>query len=540
MVSVSSIGLKAFGLYDDVSLDLPETGVVLVTGPNGAGKTSFMQGVAHGLWGKSVIGDEMWKPGEKSEVKVNTSDLEVVRSRSKGGTKSLKWGGIKHATTSKAQKDLESEIGPMDLWRWSAVFVNDAPDLFTRATDRARKHLLETAIPNLDKFDPALKAVRADVRATTDAVRLAEVDLFRLRGVIEASRSALEASKPRNPTDEHLRELEDAETLLHAELATIDSMASEVSEREASIKVERTSDDAAAEDLRRRINLLSAGKCPTCGFATSSLDLVHMREKVEDADRSRSRRVEAAEVARREVAPMLARVNERRSVKYAEVRAIQQDRMCAQRDRQTFERWEQSTAGARERIAQAEQDATQREQDLEKHQETLVYQGACEKVLGLKGARARVTGQALAAIDAAANRRLAQLAGDGWGIRLRAYSEQKSGKVEEKISLQVRAPDHPGVYRGYWSTSSGQRRRFDIATMLAISDVVRGLSGGGLPTLFFDEAFGGFDEDGKRRAVKLIDDLAQETCVVVVEHDADLINRLRPTKHVQVAGGSIQ
>ena len=151
----------------------------------------------------------------------------------------------------------------------------------------------------------------------------------------------------------------------------------------------------------------------------------------------------------------------------------------------------------------------------------------------------RVIGQALEAIDAAANRWLSDLAGDGWAVELRAYSEQKSGKVEEKISLRVQAPDHPGKWRGYWSTSSGQRRRFDLAVMLAIGDVVRGLHGGSWSTMFFDECLDALDERGKERAVAMMHDLARKTCVVVVSHDPDVITRLKPDRHVQVESGRI-
>lgn len=225
MVAVASVGLKLFGLYTDAVLELPERGLVLITGPNGAGKTTFMQGVSHGLWGKPVIGDEMWKDFDedassksKSVVEVCIADpnegaLDVMRQRTKRGTKSLKWGFNSHATTSKAQADLESVIGSMDLWRWSSVFVNDAPDLFTRATDKARKLLLEQAIPDLDQFEPALKRARAKVKAIDSQLMMKNAEMARLTAAASAATAAMNSSEPPRPTDANVAEAQRESTL---------------------------------------------------------------------------------------------------------------------------------------------------------------------------------------------------------------------------------------------------------------------------------------------------------------------------------------
>jgi DNA repair exonuclease SbcCD ATPase subunit len=42
---ISSLSLHNFMSHDDSRIDLPKTGLVLVTGPNGAGKSALMEAV---------------------------------------------------------------------------------------------------------------------------------------------------------------------------------------------------------------------------------------------------------------------------------------------------------------------------------------------------------------------------------------------------------------------------------------------------------------------------------------------------------------
>lgn len=212
-----------------------------------------------------------------------------------------------------------------------------------------------------------------------------------------------------------------------------------------------------------------------------------------------------------------------------------------QAQRAAHQRWTKSTEQQRLTIEENTAEVARLTESRTEHEANVELLRGAEQVFGLKGVRARMTGRALSAIEAAANERLAQLGGDGWAIRLRAYREQKSGKKEEKIGLEVRAPDRADRFgwRGYWSASTGQRRRFDLAVMLAVADVVRGLRGGVWSTLWFDEAIDALDEEGKRRAVSMLQELGKQTCVVVVSHDDAIVDRLKADRHVHVEDGEI-
>jgi DNA repair exonuclease SbcCD ATPase subunit len=139
---------------------------------------------------------------------------------------------------------------------------------------------------------------------------------------------------------------------------------------------------------------------------------------------------------------------------------------------------------------------------------------ACEGVLGLKGVRAHVLGKALGGIQDVANSWLSKMV-DGVSLRLGAYSEKKSGGTTDAISLCI---DGVGAGFGYTASSGGERRRVDVALLLALAEVAAAASGTKGGTLWFDEVFDTLDNEGVERAISALRELAEHRCVVVITH----------------------
>ena len=161
---------------------------------------------------------------------------------------------------------------------------------------------------------------------------------------------------------------------------------------------------------------------------------------------------------------------------------------------------------------------------------------ACDKVLGMKGVRAQVLASALGGLEAVANGWLSRLAGDGLSLVLKPYVENKKGTTSEALSLEVVGA---GGGRGYRASSGGERRRIDLALLLALADVAAAAYRQEPGTLFFDEVFDCLDSEGTDRAVEVIDELAKDRCCVVISHSPDLASALRPVLHLQVKDGSV-
>ena len=151
--------------------------------------------------------------------------------------------------------------------------------------------------------------------------------------------------------------------------------------------------------------------------------------------------------------------------------------------------------------------------------------------------RAQVLGKALGGIEAVANRWLAEIAGPGFSLELRPYTEKKTGGVNDKISLEVHGAG--GGY-GYRASSGGERRRIDVALLLALAEVASAALGDETGTLWFDEVFDTLDADGVEAVGRTLEELAAERVVVVISHSQTLAAELRPALRLLADEGRIE
>lgn len=160
---------------------------------------------------------------------------------------------------------------------------------------------------------------------------------------------------------------------------------------------------------------------------------------------------------------------------------------------------------------------------------------AVESVLGLKGVRAHVLGKALTGLETAANSWLARLVSREMKLTLRPYSERKSGVISDAISMEV---EGAGGGHGYRGASGGERRRIDVALLLALAEVSRAAHGMEAGTIFVDEAFDALDSDGVVAVSDVLRSIAKDRCVVVISHNEELASTLDTRLRLHVKGGT--
>ena len=119
-------------------------------------------------------------------------------------------------------------------------------------------------------------------------------------------------------------------------------------------------------------------------------------------------------------------------------------------------------------------------------------------------------------INKSATRIAQRLLGPGARIQLHATRQLKTRKTtKEQLTIDAIIP---GMTNNYAGASRAQKKRLDLALVLAFREVVASRAVNGFRQLFADEIFDGMDESGVEAAGDLLRELAQECPVAVISH----------------------
>lgn len=550
---IHRIRLKNVMAHGVLTVELGTSGIVVVTGPNGGGKSTIIEAVPVALWGETLRGTPPWREGEAAEVEVLASapDVYVLRKRSAGGRGVLEWAGEdgelhEFESATKAQEALGHVVGGFNTWRRTHVFSSSDAAGFTLASDGERKRLLE-AMLGLERFDLALERCRKDLRqaevaASTSAGTVAQLAVQ----VEEAGKRVAQADEllatAQVPDVGPLRAKRDAavvnRTGAQKELSTLLAQVAEVDTQLRALGREEAQLQAALGEAERRLKALAAGTCGTCGQPISAAVVQaqrvlvdQARQAAEDAKEKARSGVALLEGRQRELNDQIRDLREEESRFRERVVSLDQQILAAGKAERTRLAMEESKRAAeasvtlyREKLQEAEKTAAER-------RHTVAVLTAAEQVLGLRGVRAHVLGRALSGIEAVANAWLSKIAGPGLQLTLKPYSEKKTGGVTDAINLEISGAG--GGY-GYRASSGGERRRLDVAILLALAEVAQSAQGLTAGTLFLDEVFDALDEAGVDAVREVLVEMAQDRAVVVVTHSKALIERLPAVQRIVV------
>jgi exonuclease SbcC len=159
----------------------------------------------------------------------------------------------------------------------------------------------------------------------------------------------------------------------------------------------------------------------------------------------------------------------------------------------------------------------------EKLQHEIARHKTLERAFGKDGVPALLIEQALPQIETRANELLDRLSDGQMSIRFVTQSEYKDKKRDDlKETLEIQISDGVGV-RDYEMYSGGEAFRVNFAIRLALSEVLAQRKGARLQTLVIDEGFGSQDIQGRQRLIEAIilvkDDFAK---ILVITHLEEL------------------
>jgi len=562
-VNISTIRMVNFMSHRATSIELPPSGVVVITGPNGAGKSSFVEAVAFGIWGKTLRGTTPWRAGEAGTVEVHTTDFGVLREISAKGTTKLRWGAVgtswdEYDTQKKAADALEQFVGEQELWRRTHVFSSQDAAHFTLATDGERKRLLEQLL-GLDRFDAAYAKVSEDRKRLKSKVDTATIELERAKVSYETAKTTLRAfdeealepepQAPKEVNAEDLRLLQNRMRAIDVELNDLHMRMRDADVPEELIRtVSKLQGQKAALD--RQFKLIASGKCPTCEQNIASTHHDRLEAQAAEVDFQLAQAEKRLSEARQEVALLREQIAQQITALQAERRQHEQNERVLARAQVEFEAFKKAHAAwAMRQAARAQKRATlvkaigvaedvlgNAEDTLAQLQFELAELTAVQTVFGLKGVRAHVLSKSLAGIEQIANVWLQRIAQAPLQLELKPYKDLKSGGTQDAISLEVHGA---GGGHGYKASSGGERRRIDAALLLALAEVASAAYGRKPGTVFVDEVFDALDADGIEAVAEALAELALERCVVVITHDELLARKIPAVKRVRVEAGKV-
>ncbi len=120
-------------------------------------------------------------------------------------------------------------------------------------------------------------------------------------------------------------------------------------------------------------------------------------------------------------------------------------------------------------------------------------------------------------------------------VSFHAQEKLKSGEMRERFGMDIESEASASAYR---KLSNGERRRVDLAILMALRDMVQSRASKQFGMVFADEIFDGLDAEGIERAVRLVGELARTECrVFVITQRDDLRQNFSDVVTVVKEGG---
>ena len=271
--------------------------------------------------------------------------------------------------------------------------------------------------------------------------------------------------------------------------------------------------------------------CPECGQAWPGGSLDGLKQAVQQAEDVMATAADTEEAARHafdEAAEEYSAVNRQHralEIVLLQAHAVEREQAILG---QAVERAEEAFNAAnfaeqRERVSV--QNLTLRAKELE----------AAVDVVGLRGARSVVLAEAIAQFSMLAQQQVSRFA-PGVQLSISPFTSRKSGAVAESINIEVKGFGG-GAYKG---ASQGERRRLDVALLLALGQLESASSGYHAGTLFADEVFDALDTEGVETLREVLGELAQDRCVVVISHAQDVLRAVNAAAAYEVIAGKVR
>lgn len=294
----------------------------------------------------------------------------------------------------------------------------------------------------------------------------------------------------------------------------------------------RTADANAAQEAIARWGKLK-GNCPTCEQPVSkTLKLRSERAALQTRDAARD---DAAAIQRAE-ATLGEALGALREPIPPDLPALAAAKGVLQEWNSDLRAWKREVAGRAAAVTVAQQEceraagrreavveriARLREELAESVSEDASVQVVADRLefwvegFGPGGLRSFLIENEIPEINRVATHYAQRLLGNGAQVRLSATRQLKGGGAREELGIEAVIPGCTITYAG---ASKGQRKRLDLAILLAFREIVGRRFAKGFDQLFADELFDGLDDAGEDSVIELLREISTTCPVTLVTH----------------------
>lgn len=562
MIQLKDMALTDFLCYEELAVDWRDfAGLSLIFAPNGSGKTALIDALSWALYGRTLrgaLGKDVVRWGaERTRVQlrlaIDGDDVRIERSCSAVG---------KGRSTVKIKTNGEAVDQPADwlasklqvTWQGFQHFVVHPQSgvSFMSSQPRIRLQIL-LELSGAEFWERAVKEARVQSKAEADAINELELTLATDRGKLDESHRALRQlqamekdahSKGANAQSQADADVQGIKWKLRGQLDDLrEQLRSDLEQYAAWLVKYGVGEDMAvsqedaglemAKVTAERNRLQQQGEntkhievCPSCKRPWTKKQKNDMLKDIQlELDESN------VAYNRARVLYKMAEFQEGHRKARWSMRML-----CQKAGQAIIRRREQMKAETpdltdlkarikkgRSHVLSLQRGLTRRAKGLEKMEERASRLRRYIEVF--TAIKAWAVNELVTEMERQTNHYLDELGFDEWIVEVESFSGYKT-----EIGVQVLTPRHHTAVP-FELLSGGERKRIELATQLALTDIAREDRGWALAV--FDEPASNLDDHGQLCLIETLRDRVAEGSVVVIEHNETMLGEYDAVVRVQ-------
>ena len=566
MVNFNYVSLKNFGRFKKLYFDFRNRGMVLVEGlnednkkssnSNGSGKSmALVEACSFLLYGKTLRGqkkDDVIMRGEKFcegefEIEIQEDKYKIERKRGSDSYLHLFKNG-KDITTMDVRVTQEKidNLLPYNLFSNAVIFSGSTFESFVLASDVDKKEIMSSMF-GLFIFDKAKelsaeksKNIKKQLNEGENKISFLNDDIEKLKERIIHWQNELESlnekdieidkkelSSLKSKEEESKKGIDEAEENMEKLLNQEKEMISLKNKHREKLRNLEYQNDNMNEKLNKILKLKSEGKCPTCGQEVSGEYGKENIKELESSLKKNEKDVTSVKKDMDKIGEAGSQISEKIADKRRNLEKLKTSQFSLRSKISSLQdvvhETDKEISLVKTSLEKSEVDKKNRKKEIVEVEKTLeslqkdfdIYD-FWKEGFSARGISNFILELYLPNLNRLTNEYLNYLFDENVSIEFLPFEKLKSGKQRERWSVELK-----GSLTSYINCSSGERRRVDLAIMLALNTMLRNKLGG-TNLLVVDEAFDPLDEKGVESVLWLLEEQIKNVesfFVVTQRHD---------------------